>query len=131
MIWTQTSGLIALDFFHGKIILHLCNFPFWKRRQVCCIWRDSCGFMGPPLPSTLVYVTHSGPLSRSDKCPHSHVLSKKTLASGKKRKAYFDFTECGMGFEGVSWCSLNTRYTRKGFLEHMYLWKRGYGCNTY
>lgn len=40
--------------------------------------------MGPPLPSTLVYVTHSGPLSRSDKCPHAHLLSKKTLASGKK-----------------------------------------------
>lgn len=40
--------------------------------------------MGPPLPSTLVYVTHSGPLSRNGKCPHVQLPSKKTLAFGKK-----------------------------------------------
>lgn len=59
------------------------------------------------------------------------LIVEKDLSIWEKKKAYFDFTECGMGFEGVSWCSLNTHYTRKGFLEHMYLWKRGYGCSTY
>lgn len=75
-----------MDFFHYKIILHLCNFPFWHRGQVFYRWRDSCGFMGLPLLSTLVFVTHRGPLSKNGKCPHAHLLSKKTIAFEKKRR---------------------------------------------
>lgn len=90
MIWTQTSGLIALHFFHYKIILHLCNFPSWHRGQVFCRWRDSCGFMGSAFPSTLVFVIHRGPLSKNAKCPHAHLLSKKDINIWEKRDDIFN-----------------------------------------
>lgn len=102
MIWTQTSGLIGLNFFHYKIIWHLCNFPFWHRGQVFYRWRDSCGFMASASPNTLVFVTHRGPLSKKGKCPHAHLLSKKKkidLNIWEKEKPCLTFIECERGSE--------------------------------
>lgn len=101
MIWTQTSGLIGLNFFHYKIILHLCNFPFWHRGQVFCRWRDSCGFIGSAFPNTLVFVTHRGPLSKNGKCPHAHLLSKKKIDLNvwEKEKTCLTFIEYERGSE--------------------------------
>lgn len=78
-LWFNSFGFLSLQNYIAS-----CNFPSWHRAQVFCRWRDSCGFIRSAFPSTLAFVTHKGPLFKNDKCPHAHLLSKKTLAYGIK-----------------------------------------------
>lgn len=84
-LWFNSFGFLSLQNYIAS-----CNFPSWHRAQVFCRWRDSCGFIRSAFPSTLAFVTHKGPLFKNDKCPHAHLLSKKTLAYGIKTGNMFN-----------------------------------------